>query len=200
MGGWPATGNAPLRDEKGTVYEGGIRVPAIVRWPGVVPPGTRTATPAVITDLVPTLLEIAGVPYEVGSLDGASLAGVLREPARPVPPRRLFWHYPHYHHGRPAGAVREGRYKLLEHFDTEAVELYDLEADIGETRDLAAAEPDRARQLLEALRALRRDTGAAMPRENPAFEPRRAGEWWSRTTVAPTEAPGTPRPGELDPS
>jgi uncharacterized sulfatase len=197
-GGWPATGNAPLRDEKGTVYEGGIRVPTIVRWTGVVPPGLSTATPAVTTDLVPTLLEIAGVPYERGSFDGESLVGVLREPARPVPARRLFWHYPHYHHGRPAAAVREGRHKLVEHFDTGAVELYDLEADVSESRDLAASEPDRARGLLEALRAFRRETGAAMPRDNPAHDPGRAGEWWSRITIAPTEAPGTPRPGEPD--
>jgi uncharacterized sulfatase len=195
-GGWPATSNGPLRDEKGTLYEGGIRVPAIVRWPGVVSAATTTAATAVTTDLFATLLDAAAGRAPEGT-DGRSLLPLLRDVSARLAPRPLYWHYPHYHHSRPAGAARDGSLKLVEWFDGAPAELYDLAQDPGEARDLASARPDDVRALLERLRAFRRDTQAALPRDNPAHDPKRAGEWWSRMTVAPTEAPGTPKPGEL---
>src|SRR5207237_10408707 len=106
VGGWPGTTNAPLRNEKGTLYEGGIRVPMIVRWPGVTKPGSVTAVPAFAADLFPTALAAAHAPQPRQALDGVNLLPVLRDPGAALPREALYWHYPHYHHSRPSGAVR----------------------------------------------------------------------------------------------
>jgi uncharacterized sulfatase len=195
-GGWPGTLNAPLRNEKGSLYEGGIRVPALVRWPGVARPGAVTHQPAISTDIYPTALAAAGVkPPADQPLDGISLLPVLRDPAADLGRPALFWHYPHYHHSRPSGAIRAGDWKAIEFFDTEAVEVYNLKDDIGESKDLAAERPDVARALRDRLRAWRRAVNAQMPQRNPAYDPKRAGEWWNRAKVEPTEAPGAYKPG-----
>jgi len=170
--GTPATHNRPFRAGKGHLYEGGLREPLLVRWPGVTQPGRVCDTPVVLTDLVPTLLEAAGLdPAQVvGPLDGVSLVGLLRDDAPASRP--LFWHFPHYTNqgGRPAGAIREGDWKLVEQFEDGSLELYDLAADVGETRNLATAEPERAARMLAALRDWRARVGARMPTPAPDFD------------------------------
>ena len=172
--------NAPLRGEKGSLYEGGIRVPLIVRWPGTVEPGRACDAVVTTSDLAPTILSVAGVdPPADRELDGVSLVPVLKgecDAAR----TSVFWHYPHYHHSTPAGAVRSGRYKLIQYYGDGPVELYDLREDVGETRDLAAEMPEQTNELLALLAAYRAETGAKLPAPNPRFDPDRAGEWWSR--------------------
>ena len=168
------TDNAPLRGGKGTLYEGGLRVPFIVRWPGVVPAGTVSGHPAAHIDVYPTLLEIAGGRPRPGQvLDGVSLLPLLRDPGARLRRAAIYWHFPgyleSYVHPRgwrtgPVGAIHAGNHKLLEFFETGTVELYDLARDPGETRDLAAAEPARAAELRAQLAAWRQATGAAMPR------------------------------------
>jgi arylsulfatase A-like enzyme len=169
--GTPATYNR-YRAGKGYLYEGGLREPLLVRWPSVVPPGRTCDTPVVLTDLVPTLLEAAGVDVAktVGPLDGISLTPLLRGGS--IPPRPLFWHFPHYTNqgSRPAGAVREGDWKLVEQYEDGSVELYNLAQDVGETKDLAAAEPARVEELRGKLHAWRARVGAWMPRPNPEFD------------------------------
>ncbi|HUY31737.1 MAG TPA: sulfatase-like hydrolase/transferase [Pirellulales bacterium] len=171
--GTPATYNRPFRAGKGYVYEGGLREPLLVRWPNVVKAGSVCDTPVVLTDLVPTLLETAGVDpaNTMGPLDGVSLTNVLR--SEPMPARTLYWHFPNYTNqgSRPAGAIREGDWKLVEHFEDGGVELYDLARDVGETKDLAASEPARADELLRKLQAWRASVGARMPTPNPDFDP-----------------------------
>ncbi len=170
--GTPATHNRPFRAGKGYLYEGGLREPLIVRWPGVVAAGSTCDAPIVLTDLVPTLLEAAGVdPVKaVGPLDGVSLTKALR--GESIPARPLHWHFPNYTNqgGRPAGAIRDGDWKLVEQFEDGSVELYNLAADVGETKSLAASEPERAAELLGKLRAWRARVGARMPRPNPDFD------------------------------
>lgn len=165
----PATHNAPFRAGKGYLYEGGLREPLLVRWPGVVAAGRVCDTPVVLTDLVPTLLEAARIPpaQAVGPLDGVSLMPVLHGGELPV--RSLFWHFPHYTNqgGRPAGAIRDGHWKLIEQFEDGSLELYDLTADVGETRNLAAAEAVRAESMLAELKGWRARVGARMPTPNP---------------------------------
>jgi len=164
----------PLNGSKGQLYEGGIRVPLVVAGPGVTRPGSRSDVPVASIDLYPTLLELseAAAP-EAQLLDGVSWAALLR--GGPPPERkRLFWHFPCYvGKAAPSSAVREGRFKLIEFFeDGGRVELYDLEADPGETRDLAALMPARARALADTLHVWQRETAAAMPRgANPAYDP-----------------------------
>ncbi len=168
----PATDNRPFRAGKGYVYEGGLREPLMVRWPGVVAPGSTCETPVVLTDLVPTLLEAAGVnPAEaVGPLDGVSIMTLLRGGS--MPDRDLFWHFPNYTNqgGRPAGAIREGEWKLVENFEDGSVELFNLAHDPSESKNLAASEPDLADGLLSKLRASRAQVGARMPTPNPDFD------------------------------
>jgi arylsulfatase A len=170
------TSNLPLRSEKGTLYEGGIRVPAIMSWPGTIPPGGVCEEPTVTTDLFPTFLEFAGLETSIDpSLDGLSLLPLFHDPVTPLSREALFWHLPHYHHGTPASAIRQGRWKLLEFFEDMTVELYDLEADPGESMNLAAAHPQRAASLKASLDDWRRRVGARLPQPNPAYDPDRAG-------------------------
>jgi len=170
--GTPATHNTPFRAGKGFLYEGGIRVPLIVRWPQVIRSGSTSDTPVVLTDLVPTLLEAAGIDPSrtVGPLDGVSLQPLWR--GEPLPERSLFWHFPHYSNqgNRPAGAIRSGDWKLIEHFEDGRLELFDLSQDIGETKDLAEQQPERARDLQQQLAAWRTSVGAQMPELNPEFD------------------------------
>jgi len=171
------TSNAPLRDEKGTLYEGGIREPLIVRWPGVVKPGSTCGTPVTSVDFYPTFSEIAGAPRPTGqTLDGRSLLPLLRGKGR-FDDRALFWHYPVYHHSSPAGAIRQGDWKLIEFFEDAAPELYNLRDDIGERNNLAANMPGKTTELHRKLAAWRQSVNAAMPTPNPDFDPARRGEW-----------------------
>jgi arylsulfatase A len=171
----PITNNAPLRSGKGALYEGGVRVPLMVYWPGVTPPGGVSHEPVVSMDLFATILEMAGLKNSAayaGGHDGLSLAPLLRDPAAHLPARDLYFHYPHYYPTTgPVSALRSGRWKLLEYLEDGHLELYDLETDPGETRDLAPSDPARAAELRERLRAWRTAVNAQMPRPNPAYRP-----------------------------
>jgi arylsulfatase A-like enzyme len=147
------TSNAPLRGAKGMLYEGGIREPMIVRWPGKVKPGSKCGQAVIGIDFYPTFLEVAGAPAPAGQvLDGVSIVSLMTE-SGPPEPRAIFWHFPCYLEGAtpsgwrttPAGAVQMGDWKLIEFFEDSHVELYNLADDIGETKDLAAAMPDKAK-------------------------------------------------------
>ena len=174
------TTNAPLRDEKGTLYEGGIREPLIVRWPGVVDADTTCDEPVTSVDFYPTFLEVSGATQpQVHALDGLSLTPLLKGGAR-LTRQDIYWHYPHYHHSTPAGAVRAGDWKLIEFFEDGRLELYNLRDDIGETRNLAADEPRRAQELQKRLAAWRDSLGAAMPVPNPNYDATRENEWGRR--------------------
>ena len=177
--------NSPLRSEKGTIYEGGIRVPCIVRWPGVTPQGTVCREPAATWDFLPTFCAIAGVAPPNQPLDGVDLTPLLHDPARSLARECLYFHYPHYHHSRPASAIRMGNFKLIEWFEDESVELYDLAADISESNDLASVMPDKAKRLRDNLAAWRRRIGARTPTANPDHDPERADVWWNRRTGNP---------------
>jgi arylsulfatase A-like enzyme len=163
------TSNAPLRAGKGWLYEGGIRVPLVVRWPGVVKPGTTCDEPVITTDCFPTLLEMCGLAqHPEWHADGVSIVAALKQRA-PLPARSLFWHYPHYGNqgGQPGGAIRQDDWKLIEFFEDDHAELYNLRTDPGEQNDRAAAEPELARKLRENLHAWRKGVGAKMPAPNP---------------------------------
>lgn len=174
------TTNVPLRFGKASAYEGGVRVPLIINWPGVIRPGGVSDTPVITMDLFPTLVELAGLPAAAArtALDGVSLASHLR--GNPAPRRdTLYWHYPHHQHyqlggAMPYAAIRAGDYKLIEFYNDLKdirLELYNIRADIGETKDLAATEPKRVAELRERLHAWQREVGAQMPTPNPAYNP-----------------------------
>ena len=198
QGGTVTTSNAPLRSEKGTLYEGGIRVPCIARWPGVVPAARTTDTVGATIDFYPTFLELAKLaPPKEQVLDGVSLLPVLRNASATLARDTLYWHLPHYHHSTPASAMRQGDWKLIEFFEDGALELYNLRADLGEESNVAASFPDRTKAMHAALKAWRKAVQAQMPQRNPGYDPARAEEFWSRKTVAPTRAPGSgPEGGE----
>lgn len=152
------TSNLPFRGGKGWVYEGGIRVPFIVRWPGVAPAGKVEATPVSTIDIFPTALAAAGIKAE--GVDGRDLSPLLR--GGDFPPRDLFWHYPHYANqgGFPGGAIRSGNWKLVENYEDGRTFLYDLSKDVGERDDRAETEKERAAEMRGKLHAWYRETGA----------------------------------------
>ncbi len=166
----PATINSPLREGKGYLYEGGIRVPLLVRLPGVVKPAWVSDVPVSSVDFVPTVLDLCGVT-SAAKVDGVSLAPLLRGGAAPKRDA-LYWHYPHYSNqgGRPGGAVRAGDYKLIEFYEGRR-ELYDVRHDVGENRNLLEAKPDVAKELAAKLDAWRHDVGARMTTPNPDYVP-----------------------------
>ena len=159
--------NRPLRGVKGYLYEGGIRVPWIVRWPGKVEPGTTCTTPILSTDLYPTMLQAAGLAPETGKvLDGESIVPLLRQTGG-LQRDAIAWHYPNYafhKENRLGSAIREGRFKLIKHYDDNSVELYDLGEDIGERNDLAGSLPAKARRMRERLERWLGESGARMPK------------------------------------
>ncbi len=155
----------PLREAKGYLYEGGIRVPLIVRWPGQVSPGTLNDVPVVSMDFFPTILEAIGEEVDESKLDGESLLPLLNENGS-LKRSAIYFHYPNYafHQGnRLGGAIRQGNHKLIERFDDDSVELYDLKQDIGEKHNLAKQMPKLAADLQQKLKNWRKTTGAAMP-------------------------------------
>jgi uncharacterized sulfatase len=179
--------NSPLRLGKGAPYEGGIRVPAILRYPGHVKPGVVSDTPVHVTDWFPTFLDLAGAPAPSGHpLDGVSLSRLLSS-GTPPPRGPLFWYMPLYDPqwgAVPAAVIRDGDWKLIEFFgdsiDPEKgfeyslgakVELYNLRSDIGETRDLAGRQPARAAELRGRLRAWLKSLDAPLPQLNPNYDP-----------------------------
>jgi arylsulfatase A-like enzyme len=167
--GRQVTDNSPLRSGKGSLYEGGIRVPLIVRMPGVTPRGAICNEPVICTDFLPTILEMCGVgsvsqPAPNGPLDGLSLVPLLRQPQSHLDRDALFFHYPHYYMTTtPVSAVRSGDWKLLEYFEDGHVELYNLRDDPGERNDLARQQPDQAAQLNARLHVWRTEVRAQLP-------------------------------------
>jgi arylsulfatase A len=166
----PPTINAPLREGKGYLYEGGLRVPLIVRWPGVTKPGTTTDVPASSIDYFHTFREACGLTTDANP-DGMTLTGVfMGESFGRLP---LYWHYPHYSNqgGKPGGAIRVGDYKLIEFYENGRRELFDLKKDPGENRNLVEEKPDVAKRLADGLAAWRSAVGAKMPKPNPGYVP-----------------------------
>jgi len=171
----------PLRGGKATLFEGGIRVPLAVRWPGVVQAGTQNATPVISNDIFNTLLDIAGMEHRRPDVDGESLVPLLKQEGS-LARDAIFWHYPHYHHFgfKPAGAIREGDYKLIEWYEEtllqkkNQVSLFNVRSDPGETQDLAGQMPEKAEQMRARLRAWREAMGAQEMTVNPDFDPSRA--------------------------
>lgn len=163
------TGNDPLRDGKGTLYEGGTRVPMIVRWPGRIPPGDTSDAMLCSVDFYPTFAALAGVEALEQQVDGIN---VLDHLIRGVPVERdtLYWHYPHYHRGMPGGSIRQGDYKLIEFFEDGTLELYNLKNDLGEKKNLVATMPEKAEELHALLRQWRKAVGAQMMTPNPDYK------------------------------
>jgi arylsulfatase A-like enzyme len=169
------TDNRPLRLGKGYPYEGGIRVPWIARWKGVIAPGQRCDVPISTIDVLPTVAELAGVPLpEDRPIDGKSLVPLLIGKGE-FPKRALFWHFPHYR-GEigPYSVVRIGSWKLIRFYEDDRCELYNLEEDLGETTDLSQAQPQKLRDLKEIMENFLRETGARLPRPNPKYRPKPA--------------------------
>ena len=167
----PATYNAPSRAGKGFLYEGGLRTPLIIRYPGRL--ASRVISePVVLGDLCPTICALAKVPAPA-SLDFQDISPLLfdSKPPADAKPRALFWHQPHYMNqgGKPAGVAREGDWKLIEQYEDGSLELYNLAKDPSETTDLAAAEPTRVAALRGKLEAWRRSVGAESMKANPNF-------------------------------
>jgi len=173
--------NHPLRRGKGSAYEGGVRVPMIARWPGVILPGGRCAEPVITTDLYPTALDVAGASGNArhnAEVDGVSLVQLFHNQRAELGRDALFWHYPHYHAGgdAPYSAIRSGDWRLIDFHDDTPAGLYNLSSDIGERNNLAAARPDKLRELRTKLHAWREAVGAQMPTRNPDFDPAKAGK------------------------
>lgn len=169
----PCTDNYPLRSGKGSLYEGGIRVPLIVRWPGVTHKGAACDEPAVTTDLFYTLLAAAGLPPpEDSSHDGVDLRPVLRDSAASLDRSFLYFHFPHYYETTsPVSAVRFGEWKLLEYYEDNHLELYNLQSDPREEHDLANQAQERIEDLHVHLVRWRQETGARLPTPNPDYKP-----------------------------
>ena len=172
-GNTPATSNAPLREGKGWLYEGGIRVPLIMCQPGAVEPGVETL-PVWSADVFCSLSDWAGLSVPVLNSDGKSFAGLLKKPSQlTYEPRTLYWHYPHYANqgSRPGGAIREGDWKLLEDYQTGKRELFDVGKDMSENQNLIESKPEIASALAAKLEAWRQEIHAEMPIPNPAYSP-----------------------------
>ena len=175
----PVTSNVPLRAGKGSSYEGGVRVPLIVKWPGVAPAGAVCDEPVISVDFYPTILEMASVKGKHDeAVDGTSLVPLLRNPKENLSRDSIYWHYPHYHPGgaTPYGAVRQRDWKLIEFYEDMHVELYRIGADIGEKKDLSEEMPEKRDELRKALHEWRKRVGAQMPVANPDFVPEGASE------------------------
>ena len=181
---------APLKGEKGSLHEGGVRVPLIVKYPPLGRAGTVCSEPTITYDFYPTVVEIVGgkLPRNQ-TIDGLSLRPLLSDPHVKLDRDALHWHYPHYHHDRPASSIRERDWKLIEYLDgTGEVELYQISNDIGETKNLATKRPGRVAALKKKLKAWRENVLARMPLPNPSYDPNRAAEWWSTRNSRPIDS------------
>ena len=177
----PATSNAPFREGKGYLYEGGIRVPLIVKWPGRGRAQVVSQTPACSIDLFPTILEMCGVKADANAkpnaVDGVSLVPELTGKGT-ITRDSLYWHYPHYANqgGRPGGAIREGEYKLIEFYENGRRELFHIAKDVGESQNVSDKHPDIVERLALKLAAWRESVHAEMPTANPAYRPNPPGK------------------------
>ena len=167
--GTPAN-NAPLREGKGTAYEGGVRVPTMIRWlGGGVEEGGVSHEPVITHDFFPTLLEVAGVeidPEKMGEVDGLSLIPLLENPSASLDREALFWHYPHYHiqGATPHTAVRAGDWRAIHFYEDDRLELYNLKEDLGEQNDLSEQLPEKAAEMRELIEERRESFDVKAPR------------------------------------
>ena len=167
------TSNLPLRAGKGWLYEGGIRTSLVMRWPGVISPGTVNESRVISPDYYPTILDAAGLPLEPEHhKDGVSHLASLKS-GEPTAKHPLFWHYPHYGNqgGAPGAAVLDGDWKLIEWFDSGTVDLFNLAIDPGETTNLAIDEQQQSQRLQQTLHRWQKDVGAVKSIINPNFDP-----------------------------
>lgn len=165
------TSNLPLRSGKGWLYEGGVRSPMIVRAPGVTTAGSVSEAPVVSTDFFPTMLELAAMPLQPKlHADGQSLVNLLDGEKTPES-RTLYWHYPHYHGSTwtPGASIRDGDWKLIEFYEFDEVELYNLASDPGEQNDLSKSMPEKTTELREKLKTWQTKMNAKMPQPNPKY-------------------------------
>lgn len=167
----PVTNNAPLRSGKGSLYEGGIRVPLIIRWPEVTPHNAVCREPVILMDLFHTLVSLTGADQPEGPTDGLSLYKLLEAPSNSLNRDALYFHYPHYYATTtPVSAFREGDWKLIEYLEDARAELYNIREDLSEQINLAKLRPEKADAMLKQLHQWRVNIGAAMPRLNPEFK------------------------------
>jgi arylsulfatase A-like enzyme len=161
------TSNVPLRAGKGWLYEGGIRVPMIVRWPGGTSAGSTCPVAVTSTDFFPTILDLAALPVSRESIDGVSFAPLLQGGKLDRGP--LYWHYPHYGNqgGRPGSAIRDGDWKLIQWFEGDPIELFNLRTDAGERQNLAGKEPAKTAELLAKLKAWQKQCNVKFPTSAP---------------------------------
>ena len=167
-----STSNLPLRGAKGWLYEGGIRVPLIVKWPHSGKTGTTCDEPVISTDFFPTILEMTGVSSRASDIDGKSITRLVRGEAMKRGP--IYWHFPHYsNHGMqsPGGAIRDGDYKLLEYFENGTIQLFNLSSDIGEQNDLSNIEVKKTQKLTKQLHRWQKEVAAQMMNLNPDYDP-----------------------------
>jgi len=166
-----STSNLPLRGAKGWLYEGGIRVPLIICWPGGGLQGAVCDVPVTSPDFLPTILDILDIPYRSEDTDGISMVPLLKGEEK-LDREAIYWHFPHYsNHGMqsPGGAVRSGDHKVLEYYEDGRIQLFNLKEDIGEQNDLSDREPEKAAELTEMLHRWRESTGARMMEPNPDY-------------------------------
>lgn len=193
---------APLKGEKGSLHEGGVRVPLIIKYPALCSPNTLCGEPTISYDFYPTLAELANAILPPNQpIDGLSLLPLLNNPNSQLNRTALHWHYPHYHHDRPASSIRERDWKLIQYLDgTSDLELYNLNADLGESRNLSQMFPGRAADLAKKLAQWRSTVGARIPITNPSYNPKLAEQWWSMRTGKPVDSDSRKRfpPTELD--
>jgi arylsulfatase A-like enzyme len=163
------TDNAPLRAGKGWPYEGGIRVPLIVRWPGMTKPGSTSDVPVTSVDYFPTICRAAGVELPAGrTIDGVDIRPVLDGTGK-LAREAIYWHFPHYRGTEPHSIVRAGDWKLIKRYDGRQFELFNLADDLSETTDLSDKMPEKVKELDAMLAAWLKDTGAKLPKSNPAY-------------------------------
>jgi len=172
------TCNCPLRSGKGSLYEGGTRVPLIVHWPSVTEAGSICGQPTISIDFYPTILEVTGLsgnPKHNANMDGLSIVPLLKNPRAMLKRDTLYWHYPHYYAWwakrttNPVSSIRQGDWKLIEYLEDRHIELYNLKEDIGEKNNLAEKALEKAEELRKRLRRWREAIGAQMPTPNPNY-------------------------------
>lgn len=167
------TDNTPLRSGKGSLYEGGVRVPFIIRWPGVTTPGSVCDVPTIHVDIYPTIVEVAAAPAPKHTLDGESLVKLFQQPSAQLKRDAIFQHFPGYlgagpglWRTLPVTIMQSGEWKLMEYLENNRLELYNLKSDIGETHNLADEQPEVAMRLHARMVAWRREVQAPMPTQN----------------------------------
>ena len=180
----------PLKGEKGSLHEGGIRVPLIVKHPKRIKAGTTCSEPTISYDFYPTFVEVGdGSLPRSQTMDGLSLLPLLQNPLAKLKWKAIHWHYPHYHHDRPASAIREGDWKLIEYLDgTDDLELYHIANDLSESINLAGERKGKVADLKRKLLEWRNEVLARLPIPNPSYDPKRASEWWSRRKAEPIDS------------